>query len=131
MNRIFSERLKILRAGESQGKTAKMLGISQVSLSQYERGTREPGFAVLERIAKKFRVSLDWMFGLSARRELDYSPPPMKTPEEEKKDADVFALLDKVDELERMVNRLAALVPTDARAPVDASSESSREKVDA
>lgn len=108
-----------------------MLGISQVSLSQYERGTREPGFAVLERIAKNFRVSLDWMFGLSERRELDYSPPPKKTPEEARKDAEVFALLDKVDELERKFNRLAALVPTDAPAPRVASSESSREKVDA
>ena len=53
-----------------QGEAAKTLGISQTQLSQYERGEREPNLSTIERIAKTYCVSLDWLFGLSESRQL-------------------------------------------------------------
>ena len=64
---IFGERLKELRLeeGKTQDQVAKDLGISSISYLHYEKNQREPSFEILVAIAKYFKISLDYLFGLS------------------------------------------------------------------
>lgn len=58
----FAERLKKLRIskGLSQQALADQLGnISKSSINMYERGEREPGLEMLDRMATYFSVSVD------------------------------------------------------------------------
>ncbi len=58
-------RLKLLRKqhGLSQCDLGKLLGVSKVSISNYEKGTRIPSMDVLLMILKVFNVSADYMLG--------------------------------------------------------------------
>ena len=58
-------RLKLLRKqnGLSQGELGKLLGVSKVSISGYEKGTRIPSMDVLLMILRVFNVSADYMLG--------------------------------------------------------------------
>ncbi len=58
-------RLKELRKSKniSQYELGRMLGVSKVSISGYEKGTRVPSMEVLLKIVKLFDVSTDYMFG--------------------------------------------------------------------
>ena len=64
---IFGERLKELRLeqGKTQDQVAKDLGIFSISYLHYEKNQREPSFEILVAIAKYFKISLDYLFGLS------------------------------------------------------------------
>lgn len=55
--------LKLLRkqANLSQVEVAQALNMSQVAVSSYERGTREPDLATLRRIADLYGVSVDYL----------------------------------------------------------------------
>ncbi|MCX4316323.1 MAG: helix-turn-helix transcriptional regulator [Lachnospiraceae bacterium] len=57
----FNERLRELRQQSPimQKDIAEILGISTITLRQYEQGTREPNIDKLLRIAILFNVSLD------------------------------------------------------------------------
>lgn len=57
----FNERLRQLRQQSSfmQKDIAKTLGISTITLRQYEQGTREPSIEKLLQLAVIFNVSLD------------------------------------------------------------------------
>ncbi len=68
MEKIFTERLREARGTQSQSESAKKLGISQVRLSNYESGKREPDIATIQQIAKKYDVSADWLLGLTDTR---------------------------------------------------------------
>ena len=63
---LFKERLKELRVERklSQADLAKELNISQRSISSWETGFRQPDFETLERIAKFFDVTADYLLGL-------------------------------------------------------------------
>ncbi|MBQ6824531.1 MAG: helix-turn-helix domain-containing protein [Clostridia bacterium] len=65
---IFHKRLKELRqaAGLSQQGLADELGISKSSISMYERGEREPGFALIAAMADRFSVDTDYLLGRSS-----------------------------------------------------------------
>ena len=56
-------RLKELRKerGLTQNEIAKMLSISQMSYSYYERGLREPEIALLIKFSEVFNVSVDYL----------------------------------------------------------------------
>lgn len=58
-------RLKILRKdnGLSQGDLGKLLGVSKVSVSNYEKGTRIPSMDVFLMIMRVFNVSADYLLG--------------------------------------------------------------------
>ena len=58
-------RLRELRRMKSisQVDFGKMLGVSKVSISGYEKGTRTPSMEILIRIIKLFDVSADYMLG--------------------------------------------------------------------
>lgn len=63
----FAERLKELRLEQnlSQRDLAKATKISQTSISVYERGTIRPTDEVIITFCKFFKVSSDFMLGLS------------------------------------------------------------------
>lgn len=58
-------RLKELRIkkGISQLKLAMDLNLNQNSVSRYETGEREMGYAMLIRVADYFNVSIDYLLG--------------------------------------------------------------------
>ena len=58
-------RLKLLRKqnGLSQFDLGKLLGVSKVSISNYEKGTRIPSMEIFIMIMKVFNVSADYMLG--------------------------------------------------------------------
>lgn len=47
------------RAGLTQAGLSVLLGVSQASVAQWERGTREPSVAMLKRIAQVLGVTVD------------------------------------------------------------------------
>lgn len=66
---MFSERLKKLREknGISQAELAKILGLSQGAVGNWESGKREPNFETSRRLADLFRVSVDFLLGRETR----------------------------------------------------------------
>lgn len=68
----FSQRMRKLREerGWTQREVAERLGIPTNSYSGYERGAREPDFAMVVRIARLYQVSVDYLLGLSDERSI-------------------------------------------------------------
>ena len=61
----FEENLKSLRERNnlSQIELSKRIGLSNVTLSQYEKGVRKPDIQTLTLIAQFFNVSTDYLLG--------------------------------------------------------------------
>lgn len=51
------------KAGLNQIQVADEMNISQNTLSQYERGLREPPLSFIYEISQRLNLSLDWIFG--------------------------------------------------------------------
>ena len=66
-NTVFSKNLRKLREEKqiSQKSAAASLGISQALLSHYEKGIRECGLAFLTRAAEFYKVTADFLLGIS------------------------------------------------------------------
>ena len=64
---LFHERLKEIRLATAftQKQMADLLGISLRSYQRYEQGTVEPNIPSIIRIAERFNISLDYLFGLT------------------------------------------------------------------
>lgn len=62
----FCIRLKELRAenGLAQNELAQKLYVNQRTISNWEKGVREPNIAMIIRIAKFFDVSTDYLLGV-------------------------------------------------------------------
>jgi len=69
-NITLNNRLKELRTDlkMNQKAFAEAIGITQSTLSSYENGNASPSNEVLLTIAKKFNISLDWLFGISQKK---------------------------------------------------------------
>lgn len=72
-NETFAERLKTLRenAGKKRQEVADSLGITRASLEYYEKGKRKPDIEVLVKIAEYYKVSTDYLLGLSNAQTVD------------------------------------------------------------
>ena len=70
-NRKHYPRLRELRVGSGLNQTeiADILGMQQNQYSRYERGERELPMHLFVVLAKHYKVSLDYMVGLSDTRE--------------------------------------------------------------
>ncbi len=68
MDRTFANRLADLRkdAGQSQKDAAAALGVSQALLSHYEKGIRECGLSFISKAAVYYRVTSDYLLGMSS-----------------------------------------------------------------
>lgn len=64
---LFPERLKKLRLEKniSQEDMSKKLCISKSMISKYETGRGNPSLLSIEMIVKEYKVSVDWLLGLS------------------------------------------------------------------
>ncbi|MCI2019988.1 MAG: helix-turn-helix domain-containing protein [Lentilactobacillus buchneri] len=63
---MFAERLKQLRkekSGLTQEMVAKQIGIAKTTYSAYEQGKRQPDYDTLNRLAKYFNASVDYLLG--------------------------------------------------------------------
>ena len=62
----FKERLKELRVEKelSQIQLAKSIDVSQRSISSWETGFRQPDYDTLEKLAKFFNVTADYLLGI-------------------------------------------------------------------
>lgn len=61
MDNGFAKRLKELRGEKPQAQFAKELGIPFSSYRRYEAGTTFPPMHILNRIAKKLGLSVNWL----------------------------------------------------------------------
>lgn len=63
----FPERLRQARDeyGETQEQLAEVLQVTQRTISNWERGMREPPFETLEFLAERYNVTADWLLGRS------------------------------------------------------------------
>jgi transcriptional regulator with XRE-family HTH domain len=62
--RTLADRLIAAREAAGYKKASEAIeafGFSQFTYYQHENGTREPGKPLLERYAKAFKVSIDWL----------------------------------------------------------------------
>lgn len=59
------EKIKELRKkkGISQAELASKLNVVRSTICQYEKGTREPSYEVLQKLADFFDVSVDYLLG--------------------------------------------------------------------
>lgn len=71
MSAIFANRLKLEREskGWTQEQFAEIIGVSNGTVSGYERNYREPDFDTLIKIAHQLNVSIDYLLGYSDIRD--------------------------------------------------------------
>lgn len=60
---MVSKRLKQLRKAKqlSQKDLGAKLGMTPAVVSSYEKGVCKPGFDVMHRLHKKFKINLNWL----------------------------------------------------------------------
>lgn len=61
----FKDRLKSLRGEKSLQEVSQDLGISRATLGYYENGDRKPDIEILIKIANYYKVSSDYLLGLT------------------------------------------------------------------
>lgn len=64
---LFAERLRLLRnrRGWSQVELGKVVSVSQATISEWELGKASPTVPDLVDLCRCFKVSADWMVGIS------------------------------------------------------------------
>ena len=75
MGHQFAERLKELRRirGVKQRDLELVLNLRPGTVSQYERGLREPGFDMLVTVAEFFETSVDYLLGRPDAPQVSYA----------------------------------------------------------
>jgi transcriptional regulator with XRE-family HTH domain len=68
---LLGERLRILRNQKkrTQQQVAEYLGITRPAYTAYEKGTRNPDYGILEKLAAYFNVTTDYLLGISEYKE--------------------------------------------------------------
>ena len=97
---VLGQRLKQAREESryTQIVAAKKLGISNGTLSGYEREYRDPDTDILNRMADLYDVSVEWLMGRSDNKQTDWnSNLPNLTTKDER---------DIAIDLEKMINNL-------------------------
>ena len=77
MNQSFPHIITLLRKEKklTQKKVATDLGISQALLSHYEKGIRECSLDFVVKVAEYYRVTCDYLLGLTVERSFDEAEP--------------------------------------------------------
>lgn len=71
-------RIKELLGSNTETSMAKFLGIPQVTLNYCLAGKRKPSLELIFHICDKYKVSADWLLGLTDDRGDSQSVAPMK-----------------------------------------------------
>lgn len=63
----YNEKLKALREDNDLNQTelGRLFNVNQITISQYERGKRQPPIEILIKYAQYFHISLDYIVGLT------------------------------------------------------------------
>jgi len=71
VDKTFGERLYLLRKEKdfSMEEVGRVIGVSKSTINKYEKFVNEPTMRTANKLAKFFGVSIDYMIGLSERRE--------------------------------------------------------------
>ncbi len=69
--KMVTERLNAVWGEEVQEVTARKLNSSQSNISKYRNGQQFPPMEILFEISKAYRVSVDWLLGLSDTKDVD------------------------------------------------------------
>ncbi len=64
-----------------QEDIAADLNVSRQTISKYERGDREPDFYMLNRLADYYQVSIDFLFGRTPLKKINYPLASAMKPE--------------------------------------------------
>ncbi len=77
---MLCEQLKIIRKanGFTQQQIAEALGIERSTYASYETGRNRPDVAILERFAKVFGVSVDYILSINPGKKLVFSDRKIK-----------------------------------------------------
>lgn len=72
-NELFAQRIKSLRLdkGYSQKKLGDLVGVSKVSIFNYENGLQLPSVDILVLLAKALNCSVDYLLGINSDSEED------------------------------------------------------------
>lgn len=67
---ILANRIKQLRSSlnKTQREFASIVGCTAATLSAYENGSKSPSLEIVKNIAEKTNTSIDWLCGLSNRK---------------------------------------------------------------
>lgn len=71
LKEITKDRLSKTFIGDTQEVTARKLNTSQGNVSKWVNGTQIPTPDMLLEISKAYKVSVDWLLGISEQREID------------------------------------------------------------
>lgn len=71
LNEILQERLTMTFSGETQEVTANRLNTTQGNVSKWKSGQQVPTTDMLYVISKTYKVSVDWLLGISDEPEID------------------------------------------------------------
>lgn len=75
MRPTIGERLRELRHKRKLrlDQVAEIIGVNKSSVSSYENGGRQPSYDILVSLARLYRVSTDYLLGLTDARSIDVS----------------------------------------------------------
>lgn len=70
----LAQRIKSLRLSLklTQREFAKKAGCTAATLSAYENGSKSPSLEIVKGIAEAFNISIDWLCGLSEKKDLKH-----------------------------------------------------------
>lgn len=93
----FKDRLRELRLqkGYSQVELGKSLGLSNSTISMYERGERQPDYETLDLIADFFNVDVNYLLGKEVGSMYYLDPKVYDIAMELSEDNDLFLLFEK------------------------------------
>ena len=99
----FGDRLRELRMDNnySQKKVAKDIGISTTTISQYESDSRFPNEDMLKRLCLYYKISSDYLLGLTEAKHSPLSKEKVKNKMISSKQMDFISdLIDMIDKRE-------------------------------
>lgn len=72
-NKVFAQRVKLLRTekGYSQKKLGDLIGVSKVSIFNYENGLQLPSVEALIKLSESLGCSVDYLLGLNVENNED------------------------------------------------------------
>ena len=72
---LISSKLRSLRIEKNlkQAQVAEKVGVNKSAISAYENDLRQPSYDVLVKLAKLYKVSVDYLLGMKPARTLDVS----------------------------------------------------------
>jgi len=68
---LLGDRLRTLRnqKKKTQQQVSEYIGITRPAYTAYEKGTRNPDYGILEKLATYFEVTTDYLLGISGDKE--------------------------------------------------------------